>query len=111
MKRTPLVRKNWMRPRGKLKNGSRRSPSAENGSATWHRTRVWVLDRNKGRCEAAVTGVCTRRAEHVHHIKLRSRGGDDDPSNLLAVCFPCHDEIHKRPAWATEQGFMRSAWE
>lgn len=110
MRRTPLTRKNWMAPKGKKKNGQRRSPSKENGSATWHRTRAWVLDRNHGRCEARCEGVCTTKAEHVHHIVLRSRGGSDDPANLAAVCNSCHRHIHDNPAWATEHGFMRSKW-
>lgn len=62
------------------------------------------------RCEAAIEGVCTYVAQHEHHIKLRSRGGKNDPANLLSVCLRCHDHIHANPAWATEQGFMRSQW-
>lgn len=62
------------------------------------------------RCEAAIDGVCTYVAQHRHHIKLRSRGGSNEASNLLYVCLRCHDHIHANPAWATEHGFMRSRY-
>lgn len=29
-----------------------------------------------------------------HHIKYRSEGGSDDPSNLITVCRTCDDKIH-----------------
>lgn len=62
------------------------------------------------RCEAAVEGVCTSVAQHRHHIKLRSAGGTNDPSNLLDVCLRCHDHIHRNPAWAMAHGFIRSRY-
>lgn len=58
-------------------------------------------------CEARVDGVCQGRAQHMHHIVLRSRGGSNDLSNLLAVCSACHDWIHGNPLKATELGLMR----
>ena len=30
----------------------------------------------------------------VHHIKRRSDGGSNQPSNLVAVCANCHRIIH-----------------
>jgi 5-methylcytosine-specific restriction endonuclease McrA len=61
-------------------------------------------------CEARVDGVCQGRAQHMHHVVLRSRGGSNDLSNLRAVCTACHDHIHANPRWATEHGFMASRW-
>jgi len=29
----------------------------------------------------------------IHHIEQRAKGGSDDISNLIAVCFECHAEI------------------
>lgn len=88
----------------------RKTPSRENGLATWKRTQKWVMSRANDHCEARIAEVCTFRAVHVHHVVLRSRGGSDDPSNLMAVCNPCHTFIHHEPDWATEHGFMRSGW-
>jgi hypothetical protein len=31
-----------------------------------------------------------------HHIKFRSRGGSDKPSNLLNLCKSCHIYLHTR---------------
>ena len=42
-----------------------------------------VRDRDEGCCQ--VPG-CSRRAVHSHHIDYRSRGGSDDPENLVGLC-------------------------
>jgi len=31
---------------------------------------------------------------HVHHVRPRSEGGSDDPSNLVSVCVTCHAKAH-----------------
>jgi hypothetical protein len=46
-----------------------------------------VRDRDLERCQ--VPG-CSRRAVHAHHVMPRSRGGADDPRNLVAVCARHH---------------------
>jgi len=51
-----------------------------------------VLDRAKGKCEARLS-ECQRTATQIHHIKLRSRGGSDEPINLMVVCLICHKNI------------------
>lgn len=94
MKRTPLTRRTPLRIRGKR-------------SAAWTRSRTWCFDRAHGRCEANIAAAaCTGRAEHAHHRLMRSQGGSDDPSNLLAVCGRCHRHIHNNPGWAYERGFL-----
>lgn len=35
---------------------------------------------------------------HQHHIIPKSRGGIDEPSNLIPLCPNCHAVIHKRLA-------------
>jgi hypothetical protein len=46
-----------------------------------------VLMRKAGLC--AVPG-CSRAACHLHHIVYRSRGGSDDPRNLVGLCRVHH---------------------
>lgn len=89
MKRSPLKRTSSLR----------RTPLRVKGkkSAYWHRSRTWTFHRANDRCEAKCCPGCTGRAEHAHHILMRSQGGADDPSNLLAVCWVCHDHIHRNP--------------
>ena len=45
-----------------------------------------IRERDLGRCQ--VPG-CSRRAVHAHHVIPRSRGGGDEPWNLVALCA-CH---------------------
>lgn len=67
-----------------------------------------ALRRAQGRCEmTGTTGRCREVATEVHHLVPRSRGGNDDPDNTLALCHPCHARIHANPQWATEMGYLR----
>ena len=36
----------------------------------------------------------SHRNLEVHHVRRRSKGGEDSPSNLLTVCHDCHAQIH-----------------
>ncbi len=46
-----------------------------------------ALERDGWRCTAP---GCSRSAVHVHHVEFRSRGGDDDLSNLTSLCAGHH---------------------
>lgn len=69
-----------------------------------------VYQRSGGLCEAQVSTQCTGRGEHVHHRKLRSRGGGDGVANLAHLCHHCHDWVHAYPKEATRSGWMVSSW-
>ena len=73
-----------------------------------------VMARSGGRCEARIPGVCQGRATNLHHRRLRSQGGLNTASNILALCGTgstgCHGHIHARPEWARERGFLLSAY-
>lgn len=62
------------------------------------------------RCAARVQAICAGIADHRHHRQLR-RFGDHSNSNLLPVCFACHEHIHRNPAWARSWGLLVSSWE
>ncbi|MCA1668911.1 MAG: HNH endonuclease [Thermomicrobia bacterium] len=32
---------------------------------------------------------------HVHHVQWRSRGGTNDPANLVVLCAKCHHLQHR----------------
>lgn len=70
-----------------------------------------VLTRSRGFCER-----CQSPSHDLalHHRKLKSRGGKDEVSNLVAICHKCHNlgtrSIHLNPKEATEKGWMVSAW-
>ena len=50
-----------------------------------------VRDRDGNKCV-----FCGREGHllHVHHVKPRSKGGIDDPSNLVSLCVACHTKAH-----------------
>ncbi len=70
-----------------------------------------VLTRAKGYCERC--GVSSDNLA-LHHRKLKSRGGIDSITNLVAVCHPCHNlgtnSIHLNPKKATIKGWMVPTW-
>lgn len=63
-----------------------------------------------GTCEARITGICEGRAQHRHHRKLR-RHGDHSATNLISVCFRCHEHIHRNPRWAISYGLIIPSWD
>lgn len=103
MKRsTPLRRLTPLRGGGPLRRRSSRSG--------WRKARAACFDRARGMCQAQIArAACTGRAEHAHHRLMRSAGGGDELSNLLAVCGRCHDFIHLNPEWSYDRGFLRRA--
>jgi hypothetical protein len=56
-----------------------------------------VMDRDRGctahRAGFALDVACSGRL-HVHHIRLRSQGGEDDPTNLTVLCDLHHRWVH-----------------
>ena len=62
----------------------------------WRKRRADVLAENlrtnAGRCVLAVKGVCTLRADTVHHVRGRAATGDD-PRWLVASCGPCNRHV------------------
>lgn len=56
------------------------------------RVRPYVLQRDGHRCVR-----CGRPGPglHVHHVVWRSRGGTNDPRNLVTYCGNCHHLQHR----------------
>ena len=70
------------------------------------KVRADVLERSQGLCEIA-HGPHIHKADHLHHVLMRSQGGKHDADNLLAVCWPIHAYLHDHPALSYEQGWLR----
>ncbi|MGD0907850.1 MAG: HNH endonuclease [Candidatus Acidiferrales bacterium] len=51
-----------------------------------------VLERDGWRCQSCgcIEGL------QVHHIRPRSRLGDDAAENLIALCALCHQKAHRQ---------------
>jgi hypothetical protein len=95
-----LRRAPWQRPKPAV---------TVRGSTIDPALRALVRDRAGGMCEC-----CGDRLSPIfqaHHRKLRSRGGQDSAANLAALCGLCHRRVHSHVTWATEQGFIVSAFE
>lgn len=70
-----------------------------------------VLERANGYCEK-----CGQVGYDfaLHHRKLKSQGGQDAVSNLIAVHHACHNmgtkAIHMNPKEAVENGWIVPGW-
>lgn len=58
---------------------------------------------------------CNRRADDLHEIKSRARGGSiTDETNCVPLARECHDEITFKPeselGWAYDLGLLRHSW-
>ena len=50
-----------------------------------------ILWRDEFTCQ-----LCgSHRHLQVHHIKPRSKGGDNSEDNLLTLCRDCHEDVHQ----------------
>lgn len=56
----------------------------------WMRVRREVLARDGHRCRACGQS----HGLDVHHVVMRSLGGSDDATNLIALCRDCHTSVH-----------------
>jgi RRXRR protein/HNH endonuclease len=59
----------------------------------FYNVKAYVLHRDGYRCRSGQKGKHSPKL-HVHHKVFRSRGGTDDPSNLITLCEACHDALH-----------------
>ena len=70
------------------------------------KVRAEVLERSHGLCEIA-HGPHVHKADHLHHILMRSQGGKHDADNMIHVCHEWHTYIHANPAISYEEGWLR----
>lgn len=63
----------------------------ERGYGTaWDKLRKQIMRRDCGLCQVCKAHGKLTPAVAVDHIKDKALGGTDDPSNLQAICEPCH---------------------
>lgn len=56
-------------------------------------TKAMVLNRDNYTCQCCKGKHKDNKLE-VHHIIFRSRGGSDEPENLITLCHTCHKALH-----------------
>jgi hypothetical protein len=75
------------------------------------RTRLWL--RCDGHCEKC--GIQLGYDWAMHHRKLKSRGGKDEITNVVALHHHCHnlgsDSVHLNVREATERGYIVNSWD
>lgn len=88
-----------LKPGQYLLETPKRTPAFKRGISK--ETRAWVLERNGYTCQMCgvaagdpdpLGGPRTVRLT-MGHIKDKSKGGDDSPSNLRAVCTACNEGL------------------
>lgn len=60
-------------------------------SSKWARKRTAVLERDQDLCQACLN----RQATEVHHLTYE-RIFDEPMFDLVAICRPCHERLHKK---------------
>lgn len=70
----------------------------------WQMVRQAVLVRDRYRCRSCGTP----EKVDVHHIRFRSRGGEDSTTNCAAMCRVCHAEIHAYRLYAETPGCVEA---
>lgn len=59
-------------------------------SREWYALRKQVLVRDSWQCQACGRICVDKREAQVDHIVPKSRGGQDELSNLQTLCIKCH---------------------
>jgi hypothetical protein len=63
------------------------------GSTRAHRqARARVLERDGGRCQVKIPGICRTIADQAHHTLGKGITGDD-PAHMIASCAPCNQHV------------------
>lgn len=97
----PLARTEWKRRRPKQKKSR---PKLKRDNEFPEIVKAAVRRRSGNRCEMQ-SSVCTGRAVHFHHRKLR-RFGDNREVNCLHACTACHDFAHLHRVLAELMGWI-----
>ncbi len=75
-----------------MSNLRQRMPRLKLSLVDYRVLRNQVLKRDGWRCQ--LCGASNNL--HVHHMKSRSKLGDDALRNLITLCARCHEAFHRR---------------
>ena len=61
----------------------------------YQNVRAYLMSREHGKCQ-----LCGKdfkgQSSHIHHIKPKSKGGNNRPNNLSLLHEKCHTELHRK---------------
>lgn len=89
----------------------RRDRIARQEAQDYRAARAIVWARCRGWCDLCGTAFRVIDRMSAHHRLARSHGRNDNPSNLLALCAGCHQDVHRNPAHSRAQGWIISGHE
>lgn len=69
-----------------------KKPRLKLDAELYKQLRTQVLARDGWRCQ----GCGSARDLQVHHLRARSKLGDDALENLISLCAACHAEQHRK---------------
>jgi len=109
MKRSPLKRTSGLKRGGnQLKRTPLKKVSKKQSKilSEYRKVRREIEKERGDNCE--VRG-CRNQFDHHHHIEPTGAGGSKtEKSNIILVCFSCHDRIHYgSPSWARKEGYLK----
>lgn len=79
----------------KISNPNVEGVEYQNGAMKdFYNVKAYILHRDNYTCQSKQKTKHGHKL-HVHHIKYRSQGGTDTPTNLITLCETCHDNLHK----------------
>ena len=81
----------WLIPQSAINEFQNKPVRRGKGKAVSKELRKMILERDKHQC------VCCGNTEdlQIHHKQYRSKGGTDDPDNLVTLCAVCHAKQHE----------------
>lgn len=90
-----MIPKYLQRPKGPLLENDNREAVIAIRQRTQYKNIMSLYRKAHTLCERCLASNELKPAECVHHIIEVSDGGPTEDANLLSVCKPCHDEIHR----------------
>jgi hypothetical protein len=79
----------------KIENSSIEGKDYQQGNLyEYQNVRSYLMSRESGKCQLCKKDF-KNKPSHIHHIKPRSRGGNDRPNNLVLLHKKCHDKLHE----------------
>lgn len=79
------------KPRGWASDERRGSRHERGYGREWEKLRAEILKRDEGLCQPCLfKSMHVTPATEVDHVVPKAHGGTDHPSNLQAICGPCH---------------------
>lgn len=89
--------------RGWQRHQQGKSSSQRGYGSQWRKLRMLVMERDKWLCQPCLQQGRPTPAYAVDHIVNKAEGGTDSPSNLQAICRPCHQAKTQQEASQARQ--------